>query len=83
MPRRTRPLPERAVWQSPSHVFGRHQLVVNYALVGKVEEARAEFAALVRLVPNISLNVIAELLPYIHDRESNQVFDAFRIMGLR
>jgi DNA-binding winged helix-turn-helix (wHTH) protein/tetratricopeptide (TPR) repeat protein len=73
---------ERAVWQSSSHVFGHHQLSVNYALVGRVEEARAEFAALVRLVPNISLNVIAESLPYIHDRESNQVLDAFRIIGL-
>jgi TolB-like protein/tetratricopeptide (TPR) repeat protein len=74
---------QQVVWQSPSHVFGHHHLAVNYALAGKVEEARAEFAALVRLVPNTSLNVIAEALPYIHDRESNQVLDAFRIIGLR
>jgi tetratricopeptide (TPR) repeat protein len=72
-----------AVWQSPSHVFGHHQLAVNYALVGKVEEARAEFATLVRLVPNTSLNAIAESLPYIHDRELNQAVDAFRLMGIR
>jgi tetratricopeptide (TPR) repeat protein len=72
-----------AVWQSPSHVFGHHQLAVNYALVGKVEEARAEFATLVRLVPNTSLNAIAESLPYVRDRELNQVFDAFRLIGIR
>jgi DNA-binding winged helix-turn-helix (wHTH) protein/tetratricopeptide (TPR) repeat protein len=73
----------RSVWQSPSHIFSYHQLAVNYALVGKVEEARAELATLVRLAPNTSLNVIAESLPYIHDRETNQTLDAFRLMGIR
>jgi tetratricopeptide (TPR) repeat protein len=73
----------RSVWQSPSHIFSYHQLAVNYALMGKVEEARAELATLVRLAPNTSLNVIAESLPYIHDRETNQTLDAFRLMGIR
>jgi tetratricopeptide (TPR) repeat protein len=73
----------RSVWQSPSHIFSYHQLAVNYALVGKVEEARAELATLVRLAPNTSLKVIAESLPYIHDRETNQTLDAFRLMGIR
>ena len=73
----------RSVWQSPNHIFGHHHLAVNYALAGKVEEARAELATLVRLVPNTSLNVIAESLPYIHDRETNQALDAFRLMGIR
>jgi hypothetical protein len=48
-----------------------------------MEEARAALATLVRLVPNTSLNVIAESLPYINDRASNQVLDAFRLMGIR
>ena len=73
----------QSVWQSPSHIFSYHQLAVNYALVGKVEEAREELATLVRLAPNTSLNVIAESLPYIHDRETNQALDAFRLIGIR
>jgi hypothetical protein len=71
------------VWQTPIRIFGHHHLAVNYALAGKIEEARAALATLVRLVPNISLNVIAESLPYIHDRETNQTLDAFRLMGIR
>ena len=74
---------QRSVWQTPIRIFGHHHLAVNYALAGKVEEARAALATLVRLVPNISLNVIAESLPYINDRASNQVLDAFRLMGIR
>jgi len=74
---------QRSVWQAPSRIFGHHHLAVNYALAGKMEEARAALATLVGLVPNTSLNVIAESLPYIHDRASNQVLDAFRLMGIR
>ena len=74
---------QRSVWQTPIRIFGHHHLAVNYALAGKMEEARAALATLVRLVPNTSLNVIAESLPYINDRASNQVLDAFRILGLR
>jgi tetratricopeptide (TPR) repeat protein len=74
---------QRSVWQTPTRIFGHHHLAVNCALVGKMEEAHAALATLVRLVPNTSLNVIAESLPYIHDRASNQVLDAFRLMGIR
>lgn len=74
---------QRSVWQSPSHIFGHHHLAVNYALAGKTEEAREEFARLGQLVPNTSLKVISESLPYIHDRESNQVLEAFQFMGIR
>ena len=27
--------------------------------------------------------VVSESLPYIHDRETNQTLDAFRLMGIR
>ena len=74
---------QRSVWQTPIRIFGHHHLAVNYALAGKMEEARAALATLVRLVPNTSLSVIAEALPYINDRASNQVLDAFRLMGIR
>jgi adenylate cyclase len=73
----------RSVQQGPGLVASQRHLVVNYALAGELEEARAAFETLVHLVPNPSLSSIASALPYVRDNDLNRTLDGFRLMGVR
>src|SRR5262245_9387964 len=73
----------RSLRQSPGLVHSQRHIVVNCALAGEMEQARAAFKAFVEMVPNASLDSIASALPYIRDNHLNRTLDAFRLMGLR
>src|SRR5262245_14054049 len=72
----------RSVQQDPGLVSSQRQIVVNCALAGEMEEARAAFKTFVKIVPNASLDSIAGALPYVLDDHLNRALDAFRLMGL-
>lgn len=73
----------RSVRQSPGLVASQRQLVVNCVLAGEMDEARAAYSDLVRLVPNLSLRSIANALPYIRDRDLNRALEGLRRIGVR
>ncbi len=73
----------RALQRAPFLVAHQRHLVVSCALAGEMEEARAGFKTLVRLVPDLSLSSIASALPNIRDNDLNRTLDAFRLMGVR
>src|SRR5262245_20190049 len=72
----------RSVQQDPGLVSSQRQIVVNCAVAGEMEEARAAFKTFVQMVPNASLDSIAGALPYIRDSHLNRTLDGFRLMGL-
>jgi hypothetical protein len=71
-----------SIQQSPWLVGSQRQLVVNYALAGEMEQARAAFKSFVKMVPDASLDSVAGALPYIRDTHLNRAVDAFRLLGL-
>jgi DNA-binding winged helix-turn-helix (wHTH) protein/TolB-like protein/Tfp pilus assembly protein PilF len=72
----------RSTRLTPGLVPSQRHLVVNSALAGEMDEARAAYATFVRLVPNASLGLIAGGLPNIRDNDLNRTLDAFRLVGL-
>jgi adenylate cyclase len=72
----------RSVRESPGIVTSHRQLVVNCALAGEIQQARAAFRTLLRLVPGTSLASINEALPYGRERDRSRFLDAFSRMGL-
>ena len=64
-------------------LVSRRHLIVNCALSGKMEEARAELKQYTDLVPTVSLGRIANALPVVRDTDLNRTLDAFRLVGLR
>jgi DNA-binding SARP family transcriptional activator len=72
----------RSVQESPGLVASQRQLVVNHALAGEIDEARAALTVFKQLVPNATLQKIAGSLPNIHDREQTKILEAFHKLGL-
>ena len=57
-------------------------LVVNCALIGEIDEARAALAILKRLQPNVSLRWIAESVLFTRERDRQNYIEGFRVAGL-
>jgi hypothetical protein len=57
-------------------------LVVNCALVGHIDEARAALEIVKRLQPDVSLRWIAEFVPFTRERERRDFIEGFRLAGL-
>jgi TolB-like protein len=72
----------RSVLQSPGIVTSHRQLVVNCALAGDIQEAKAALKPLLRLVPGSSLGSINEALPYVRDKDRSRFLDAFYLVGV-
>jgi DNA-binding SARP family transcriptional activator len=64
-------------------IASRRQLVVNCALAGEMQEARAAFDTFARFVPHVSINRIAGALPNIRDGDRGRTLDAFHRLGVR
>jgi adenylate cyclase len=73
----------KAVLESPGIVTGYRQLVVNCALVGEMEEARAAFWTLKHLQPDISPRWIEEWVPYLRAEDRGKFIEGFRLAGLK
>ena len=72
----------KSVMESPGIVTGYRHLVVNCALIGEIDEARAALSTLKRLQPEISLKWIEEWLPYRSDKDRQKFIEGFRLAGL-
>jgi adenylate cyclase len=72
----------KAIAESPSLIPAYRILVVNCALAGEVEEARAALQTVKRLHPDISLKWIKEVLPYVRTDDQQRYTQAFRLAGL-
>jgi hypothetical protein len=72
----------KSILESPGIVTGYRQLVVNCALAGEMDEARAALQILKGLQPELSLKWIEEWLPYRRERDRQKFIEGFRLAGL-
>jgi hypothetical protein len=72
----------RAILESPNLTPAYRALVVNCALAGEIEEARAALRTLKILVPDISLKRIREVMPYVRTEDQQKWLEGFRLAGL-
>ena len=72
----------KSILESPGIVTGYRMLVVNCALIGEIDEARAALAILKRLQPDVSLRWIAESVLFTRERERQEFIEGFRLAGL-
>ena len=72
----------KSILDSPGIVTGYRMLVVNCALIGEIDEARAALAILKRLQPDVSLRWIAESVLFTRERERQDIIEGFRLAGL-
>ena len=72
----------KSILDSPGIVTGYRMLVVNCALIGEIDEARAALAILKRLQPDVSLRWIAESVLFTRERDRQNYIEGFRLAGL-
>jgi adenylate cyclase len=72
----------KSILESPGIVTGYRQLVVNCALAGEIDEARAALRILKGLQPELSLRWVEEWLPYRRERDRQKFIEGFRLAGL-
>ena len=72
----------KSVSESPGIVTGYRHLVVNCALVGELDEAKAALNILKRLQPEISLAWVEKWLPYRSANDRQKFIEGFRLAGL-
>jgi TolB-like protein/cytochrome c-type biogenesis protein CcmH/NrfG len=72
----------KAIIESPNLTPAYRLLVMNCALAGEIEEARAALQSLKRLVPEFSQKWIEEVSPWVRDEDRQRHIEAFRLAGL-
>jgi adenylate cyclase len=72
----------KSILDSPGIVTGYRMLVVNCALIGEIDEARAALKIVKRLQPDISLRWIAESVLFTRERDRQNYIEGFRLAGL-
>lgn len=72
----------KAVLESPGIVTGYRMLVVNCALVGEIDEAKAALDVVKRLQPDISLACFAKYVPFTGASQREDYIEGFRLAGL-
>jgi adenylate cyclase len=68
---------------NPNHAAAHRQLAACYAEVGRLEEARAEVAEVLRLNPNYSLEWVRQNMPYKDPAMMERHLAALRKAGLK
>jgi adenylate cyclase len=67
----------------PNNRAARVWLAATYARMGRIQEAQAEAAAVLRLLPSYTINGVARLLiPFKHAEHATFLFDGLRIAGI-
>ena len=72
----------KSILESPGIVTSYRVLVVNCALAGEIDEARAALEMVKRLQPDVSLRWIAESVLWTREREQQNIIKGFRLAGL-
>jgi TolB-like protein/Tfp pilus assembly protein PilF len=72
-----------AIIESPNLIPAYRMLILNCALAGEIEEARAALQTLKGLVPDISLAWVKEMTtPYVRTEDQQRYIEGFRLAGL-
>jgi len=74
---------KEALVQDPDHGDAHLQLAVIYSEVGREAEARAAVAEYRKRHPNVSLEVLTQVLPYEDPAEVERILTALRKAGLQ
>ena len=74
---------KRALSLNPNFHPAHFYLAASYSELGRLEEARADVAALLRKWPGGSLELARERLPYKDEAVLDRLFDALRKAGLK
>jgi len=77
---------ERVFQHYPSHVDAfraRLGLTIAYAEIGRMEEVKANAAELLKLVPNFSVDVYGQRIPYKDPAQTERDMAALRKAGLK
>jgi adenylate cyclase len=73
---------EKAVTQRPRHLVTVLTYMASYAMVGRVEEARAACETYRKLDPDARMSNISERMPIRSDKERERLFEGLRLAGL-
>jgi TolB-like protein/Flp pilus assembly protein TadD len=73
----------KSIVESPGIVTGYRMLVVNCALLGDIDEARAALEVVQRLQPDISLKWITEHSRFTREKDRQAIVRGFHLAGLR
>jgi adenylate cyclase len=74
---------QKALVESPGIVTGYRMLVLNCALAGEIDEAKAALEIMQGLQPDLSLQWIAEFDPFTQPKQREDFIEAFRLAGLK
>jgi tetratricopeptide (TPR) repeat protein len=76
------PICRKALQKEPDLIFAHTLLASSYAQMGKLEEARAEAAEVLRIDPKFSVGYLCKKLPYKYDVDRKRVRDSLLKAGL-
>ena len=74
---------KRLLQDQPNHWSGNAGLTVTYSMMGRVEEARAQAAEVLRIYPKFSLERQAKTLRFKNPDDAERYIDALRKAGLK
>ena len=74
---------KRLLQAQPDHWLGNLNLTATYSMMGRMEDARAQAAEVLRLVPNFSVEHHEKMLRYKNPEDSKGIDDALRKAGLK
>ena len=72
----------QAILESPNLTPAYRALIVNCALAGEIEDAKAALLKLKSLAPDISLKWIKEVMPFVRTEDQQRWVEGFRLAGL-
>ncbi len=73
---------QRAINQTPEYISPRIGLTACYAEMGRIEDARAQAAEVLRIDPRYSIGRYATALTYKQPEHAQHFLDALREAGL-
>ncbi len=76
------PICGKALQKEPDLIFAHTLLASSYAQMGKLKEARAEAAEVLRIDPKFSVGYLCKKLPYKYDVDRKRVRDSLLKAGL-
>jgi adenylate cyclase len=74
---------KRSIQRAPGYTVAHIGLVIAYSSMGRVEEARAEAAEVLRIDPKFSLDYFAKTVPLKDQAQIDKGIDILRKAGLK
>jgi adenylate cyclase len=72
----------RTVSENPNSVQGHRTLAAALALAGRLDEARATMAEMLRLAPEVRLSTLSSRGPYKSEAYIQRINEAYRLAGM-